>query len=133
MAFIGPAGDTIQGVRGDNILECVGPGLGLGPNAGPFAIVAPDSGRLTTDTTTTPANETPLLTTAWGPGEGNWTANDLAAVTVLVYEATGPGADVRFVAKNLVGGNVTFDFWSIGIAPVAVMVIRLIYEHSVIR
>ena len=132
MAFGGAAVQNLvgQAARGVNILEVTG--LTLGANVGAFAIGAADSGRLTTDQTP-PANETAAGLT-FGPGEGNWTQDDVDAVTVVIENAVVvANARVGLAAKNLTAGNLEVDVHSLELGILGAVTLRLVYEHSRIR
>ena len=136
MAFGGAQVNTIIG-------PAVGPlglevtGLALSANVGAFAIAATDSGALTTDNTTTPAN-TNTIPAAFGPGEGNWTQADVDAVIVTKDHAD-VNANSRvawgtgIVGKTLVGGNLVLNVHSAEAGIVTALSIQLMLMHSIIR
>jgi hypothetical protein len=119
--------------RGNNILEITAGTLAA--NVGAYAPAAADSGRYTTNNTATPANENSDATlAAFGPGEGNWLAEDVDAVTVILNNAVAvANARVGLNAKNLNAGNLEVDVHSLEAGIPGVVDVRLVYEPPVIR
>lgn len=89
----------------------------LAARAGAAAVANADTGGLTTDNTTTPANYN-TLPANFGPGEGNWTQADVDAVLITPMNGSDQNSFVDFT-KTLVGGNLDVVVHSIGSAAVA--------------
>ena len=95
--------------------------------------MAEDSGLLTTDLTTTPANAVTIPTT-FGPGEGNWTAADVAAVEVIQEDSTvTPNARGCVGEISLVGGNLQIGIHSLEAGILGALKIRIKAEHTLSR
>jgi hypothetical protein len=119
---------TANAAGGRNL--CVGITLTLAATAGAFNVANADSGRLVTAVAV--ANETQIPAN-FGPGRGNWVANDLLRVTVVPPAPTGATAIVKNIAKTIVAGNLVVDFHSEGAgAAVTNLQLRLIYGHSAV-
>lgn len=100
--------------------------------AGAADVAAGDTGGLTTDNTTTPANYS-ALPADFGPGEGNWTQEDVDAVSVVAVNGSDQNSFVDFT-KTLVGGNLDLVVHSIGSAAVgASLELHLDASHSLSR
>ncbi len=123
--LVGPAAGPLMVVAGDLELDAV---------IGAFDITAADSGALTTDNTTTPAN-TNAIPAAFGPGEGNWVQADVDAVFV-VLNTPFVGANVRLalVSKVLTAGDLVVNVHSTeGIANPTGISVTMLYLHSMVR
>lgn len=133
MAFGGVQANTLVGpAAGPLGIEAAA--LTLAANIGAFDITADDSGALTTDNTTTPADHN-VIPAAFGPGEGNWTQADVDAVFVILNTPT-VAANVRIalVSKVLTGGNLVVNVHNVeGVAALTGISVTLLYLHSMVR
>jgi hypothetical protein len=112
MAFGGAPTTTVLGPNKLNFKAAT-----LAARAGAAAVAAADTGGLTTNTTTTPANYNTLPAT-FGPGEGNWTQADVDAVVITSMNGSDQNSFVDY-SKTLVAGNLDVVVHSIGSAAVA--------------
>lgn len=149
MAFGGVQVNTPAGIYagqgGYNILDVTGLTLAATVAFPPVRANA-DTGVLSTNNgaiDAVPAN-TSSVPAAFGPGQDNWTADDVESLTVLVDQAGATAAvcgsskaRVANVNPAPAGSNIANANAEVTIhnksAVVATLAIRLIYEHSIIR
>jgi len=109
-------------------------GLTLGANVGAFdpTGVAADSGLLST--AAAPPVGAIALPTTFGPGQGNWTAADVAMVWGALFDGS-VVANVRIapVWRQLVGGDLLVGVHSLEAGAPAAIGLRLTSVHTVIR
>lgn len=99
----------------------------LAGRAGAFDVTAVDSGALTTDQT--PPADHDAIDPGFGPGEGNWTQEDVDRVQVSVIDgddtALATGSVVHLVSKVLLAGDLVVNFHNKGVGASGDLVIGL--------